>query len=85
MGWAHHPRGGIIVDVLGGVTRMPWGPERKLGPFGMSSALVYHLDDLPPGRSIYCVGKQARVNLGITNNPAMTDEVIRAWEASKNR
>ena len=85
MGWTHLTRGGIAVDVLGEIIRMPWGPERKLGPYGIAKDQVYHLDDLPPGQPVYALSEQARINLGITNNPATTTEVIRAWEASKNR
>lgn len=87
LGWAHHPRGGIIVDRVGELSPMPspYETERKLGPYGMSKSLVCHLDTLPKGEELYSIGREARIILGIPDIPKQTDPVVEAWERLKAR
>lgn len=67
LGWAWHPRGGVIIDVLGDRSPMPspYPEERKLGPFGIPKDRVFALSTLPVHEPIYSLSREACERLGI--------------------
>ena len=79
-GWAHHPRGGVIIDIIGKEVDMDeLGIERKLGPYGFPKSQVHHLDSLPRNREVYSVAKRILRQLGFAKMPKNTSDILNAW------